>query len=313
MNTPGSALEEEAGGVSKAKDHERLSNRLAQLLSRLYQGEHLQVADLALEFGVTPRTLQRDLARIGHILPIRRINGAYQLAPDVPRPQALRELQRFADVSGLQGLYPRIDSHLVQELTKGPNASALHVHGPQYEDIGPRARLFDQIEQAVKRRQRISFIYTKTDGHKTVDVAPYQFINHSGIWYLAAVDGHRLKAYSLTKISRLLISPQTFERQLSIEQQLREEDGIWLNRQKTDVLLHIAAPAADYFRRRKLIAGQRIDRELPDGGLIVACRVAHPNQVLPLVRYWLPNARILSPGHLQAELEQSLRQYLETR
>jgi predicted DNA-binding transcriptional regulator YafY len=312
MRTLGSALEK-SSGTTQAKDHERLSNRLAQLLDRLYQGEQLHLADLALEFGVTLRTLQRDLARIGQILPVQRTGGAYQLAPDRPRPQALRELQRFAEASGLQGMYPRFDSQMIQELTKGPGTSALQVHGPQYEEIRPRARLFDQIEQAIKRCRRISFVYTKTDGTKTVEAAPYQFINHSGIWYLAAVDGNRLKAYSFGKIDRLLVSDEVFARDATIEKQLREEGDIWLNEKKVTVVLEIKKEATQYFMRRPLIDGQILERKLDDGSIIISGKAAHPNQILPIVRYWIPNARIISPEWLEDELDKQLQIYLERR
>lgn len=301
----------EAGYTSpQPADHDRLSHRLSHMLARLYQGAVLNLPALADEFGVSVRTLQRDLARIGHILPLEKTPDGYQLDPYQPRPQTLRELEHFANASGLEGLYPRFDTQLVQELRKGRRNATLRVQGPQYEDVKARTELFNQLERAIQQRQRVSFVYAKDDGPKTVDVAPYQFINHSGVWYLAAVDGDRLKAYSFSKISRLLTSPDTFDRQPHIEQQLLEEDGIWLNRQKIEVTLHILKPAANYFRRRPLIAGQKIERELSDGSLIVSGRVAHANQILPIVRYWIPNLLILNPEKLQQDLNNMLLAYL---
>jgi hypothetical protein len=72
----------------------------------------------------------------------------------------------------------------------------------------------------------------------------------------------------------------------------------------------VAQPAAGYFQRRKLISGQKIEKTLEDGGLIVSGTIAHPNQILPIVRYWIPSVRIISPEGLQAELEGQLRAYL---
>jgi len=63
--------------------------------------------------------------------------------------------------------------------------------------------------------------------------------------------------------------------------------------------------------RRKLIANQVIEKELEDGGLIVSMKVGHENQVLPIVRYWIPHIRVISPEGLQKELEKDLRKYLE--
>ena len=44
-----------------AGTHETLVHRLAQMLIRLNQGEKLDPAQLADEFGVNLRTIQRDL------------------------------------------------------------------------------------------------------------------------------------------------------------------------------------------------------------------------------------------------------------
>jgi predicted DNA-binding transcriptional regulator YafY len=96
-------------------------------------------------------------------------------------------------------------------------------------------------------------------------------------------------------------------------QTLVNEDDIWLNPDKIEVVLKVAREAADYFKRRKLIANQVIEKELEDGGLIVSCKVAHQNQILPLVRYWLPSIRVISPEGYQAVLETELNAYLTAK
>ena len=78
-----------------------------------------------------------------------------------------------------------------------------------------------------------------------------------------------------------------------------------------EVVLLISKDVAPFFQRRKLIANQVIEKQLADGGLLIATTVGHANQVLPIVRYWLPHIRIVSPEALQHELEQSLRNYLQ--
>ncbi len=65
--------------------------------------------------------------------------------------------------------------------------------------------------------------------------------------------------------------------------------------------------------RRRLIANQEIEKELEDGGLIVSAMVGHLNQVLPIVRYWIPHIRIISPEGLQAEMESELAEYLKRK
>lgn len=68
---------------------------------------------------------------------------------------------------------------------------------------------------------------------------------------------------------------------------------------------------AGYFKRRKLIANQVIEKELEDGGVIISAKVGHINQVVPIVRYWIPHIRIISPEGLQAEMESEISSYLK--
>ena len=139
---------------------------------------------------------------------------------------------------------------------------------------------------------------------------PYKLVNQGGIWYLAATDNGQLKSYAFTKIDRLLVGPDTFVPDPAIHQVLAEEDSVWLNLRKAEVVLKVAPAAAGYFLRRKLIDGQKAVKELEDGGLIVSGRIAHPNQILPIVRYWIPNVKVISPEGLQTELDSQLRAYL---
>ena len=68
---------------------------------------------------------------------------------------------------------------------------------------------------------------------------------------------------------------------------------------------------AGYFKRRKLIANQVIEKELADDGLLISAKVGHQNQVLPIIRYWIPHIRIISPDSWQQDLEQGIRDYLQ--
>jgi predicted DNA-binding transcriptional regulator YafY len=159
----------------------------------------------------------------------------------------------------------------------------------------------------------VAFEYRKDEGLVPYEgVAPYKLVNLKGIWYLAARDGEKLKTFSFAKIERVRMLETRFEADSDIEKKLVEEDGIWMGEEKREIVLKVAKEVAGYFKRRKLIANQVIEKELEDGGLIVSAKVGHPNQVLPIVRYWVPHLRIISPEGLQAELERELARYVES-
>jgi predicted DNA-binding transcriptional regulator YafY len=167
------------------------------------------------------------------------------------------------------------------------------------------------MEQAIVARHHVSFDYQKDKGTKHyAAVAAFKLVNHKGIWYLAGRDADRLKTFAFGKIEHLRQLDSQFELDPAIDKTLAEEDGIWLGEKKKEIVLKVASAVAGYFKRRKLIANQVIEKELEDGGLIVSAKVGHPNQVLPIARYWIPHIRIISPEGLQEELEAQLMGYL---
>ena len=224
---------------------------------------------------------------------------------------SMADVERFASLAGLQGLHPRLSTDFLRDMLDSRIQNALLVRGHNYEDLHGKEQMFEQLKSAIEQTRTIGFEYSKPDGAKMVEPAhPYKLVNQDGIWYLAAMDAGKLKSYAFSKIDRLLVLPDTFTPDPAVVQKLNEEDSIWLNLQKTEVVLKVAKPAAGYFERRKLIGGQKIEKTLADGGLIVSGSIAHPNQILPIVRYWIPHIHVISPEGLQADLENQLRAYL---
>lgn len=283
----------------KTSDHDTFGFRLIQILKKLNQGDKLAPKALAEEFNVSLRAIQRDLKERFAFLKLEKTSGFYHLYPAFLGKLSLRDVEHFAHLAGLSGLFFSGTDDFLRELFDARVQTALLVKGHQYEDLDGKENSFRQLEQAILARRKISYDYRKPEGPKTyADVEPYKLVNRDGIWYLAGKDGDKLKAFTFAKIERLQISDADYVADPAVEKTLAAEDDIWLNDKKLEVVLKIAAAVADYFKRRKLVANQVIEKELEDGGLIVSSKVAHINQILPTVRQWIPHIRIISPDGL---------------
>lgn len=292
--------------------HDTLVYRLAQMLVKLNQGEKLNPQALADEFGVNLRTIQRDLNVRFAYLPLQKTDGYYHLDPTFLGKLSTKDVDRFAGLAGVRGLFPSLSDDFLRDIFDARIQAAVMVKGHNYENMAGKEAAFRSLEQAIVGRQHIAFDYQKDSGLKSYSgVAPFKLINHKGIWYLAARDGEKLKAFSFAKIENLRVLESRFPADPDIDKQLAEEDGIWLSDDKKEIVLKIDCEVAGYFKRRKLIANQVIEKELEDGGLIISAKVGHPNQVVPIVRYWIPHIRIISPEGLQAEMEKELTEYLK--
>lgn len=295
-----------------AGTHDTLVYRLSMMLVKLNQGEKLDPQDLADEFGVNVRTIQRDINERFAYLPLQKAGAKYHLDPSFLGKLTTRDIERFASLAGVRGLFPSLSDEFLRDIFDSRIQSALLIKGHNYESLTGKEQAFRQLEQAIIARRHISFEYSKQEGNKHYEsVAPFKLMNHKGIWYLAARDDAKLKTFSFSKIESLTQLDTSFDLDPSIDKSLSEEDGIWFGEEKKEVVLKIAHDVAGYFKRRKLIANQVIEKELEDGGLIISAKIGHVNQILPIVRYWIPHIHIISPAALQAELESEIRDYIE--
>ncbi len=287
-----------------------LAMRLSEILRRLSSGDELCPRHLANELSVDVRTIQRDLReRFAH-LGLVKSAGRYRLADGEPGRLGPRQAARLAEIAGLAGISEVPGARLL-DIVRSATDNPFQILGTPYEDLRHKQYDFQLLEQAIRGRLEVAFRYAKEAGEKDyAHVKPYRLVNNVGLWYLAAVDAEKIKAFTFSKIRLIRISKTTFERSIRTERILDGEDSVWLTENKTRVDLIVSPGVASYFLGRRILPGQKIERRLGDGGLMVSARIAHPDQILPLIRQWIPHIRVESPASLQTRLEDQLYAYL---
>lgn len=294
------------------RTHDTLVYRLSQMLIKLNQGEKLIPNELADEFGVSIRTIQRDLNVRFSYLPLERVSGAYVLSKSFLGQFNMEDIKSFAELAGISGLFPSLTRSTLQSIFDYRLNSAFLVKGHSYEDLSGKEQYFELLEKAIINNNEISFLYNSSGVNKSYScVQPYKLINNKGIWYLAVKESGKLKTFVFTKIQGMKLLQNKFEPDLEIMKHISEDKGVWIKTKSIEIVLRIDSQVASYFKRRELIANQVIDKELEDGSLILSTKVGHINQVLPIVKYWIPNIQIISPEYMKTQLQMELSNYLE--
>ncbi|CAM4088516.1 helix-turn-helix transcriptional regulator [Acinetobacter pragensis] len=293
-----------------ASTHERLAERLANILTKLNVGHQLAVAELAQEFQVSTRTIERDFDRLNSYLPlIQNLNTKkYSLDPVYLGRFKLQDIQNFAQLSGISELYPSLDMSFLRGLLDERASQIFSAKGYYYENAQEFAEHFQVFAEAIHQRNTISFIYNGIQR----SVKPYRLIHYQGNWYLAAVQKAELRSFRLSKIGKVeKHALDLFSHDPVILSQLEDEEGIWFGTEKQDIIFSVRPEVAHYFKQRKLLPEQNIEEEDSTGALMIRCQIRHEMQLLPLVRYWIPYIKIIHPAHYQEKLEKGLRQYLQ--
>lgn len=294
-----------------ASTHERLAERLARILTKLNVGYQLRAAELAAEFQVSIRTIERDFDRLGSYLPLLQDEQKrYYLEPSYLGRFKLQDIQTFAQLSGISELYPALDMSFMRELLDERANQVFSAKGYYFEDAKQFAKHFKLLASAIYKRQQVELQYSD----QLRIIKPYRLIHHHGIWYLVGVDQDKLRTYRLSQVQQLkLVSKaESFAHDPEILKMLADEDSIWFGQQKQQVLIRVQPEVTVFFEERRLFPEQRIEQEAETGELVISCQIRHEMQLLPLVRYWLPYVKIIEPIHFQQKLEQDLQGYLRS-
>lgn len=286
---------------------EKLAWRLAHIIAILHQGDALNKHQLAEQFDVDVRTIERDLGERLQNIAERNASGGWQLTQGARSTIPARQLGDYAQLTGTQNLFPNTGLRfLLEQLQIPPNDHPLRTYPVSNEDLRHQTQAFDQLQAAIQKRNQCRFDYKG----KARQAQPYRLIHKNGIWYLSAVESGRLKNFSVSLITALEMDEgSNFTPDPAHHAYINTQDDVWFTSKATEVLLRVAPEVAHYFTRRALLPQQQC-RADADGSLLVSAQINHPNQLLPVVRYWLPHVRIVRPVDWHETLVSEMRQAL---
>ena len=176
---------------------EKLAWRLSHIIARLHQGDAIDKHQLAREFDVDVRTIERDLNERLDGIAERNEKGQWQLTHGARSTIPANQLNDYARLAGVDKLFPNTSlSYLLEQLGRPATPHPLHVKPLPAEDLSAHRLAFEQLEIAIQARSSCSFTYKG----KARQVEPYRLIHKNGVWYLAAAEAGRLKNFSVALI-----------------------------------------------------------------------------------------------------------------
>lgn len=287
---------------------EKLAQRLSHIISRLHQGDILEKRQLAQDLQVNVRTIERDLGERLYGIAEQNADGCWQLVSTSRSSIPSKHLHGYARMSGTEHLFPDNSlDYLLGQLEIPEQQRTTHVQAIAHEDLRARTEVFFQLQTAIEQKNPCHFEYKD----KARTVQPYKLIHKNGVWYLAAEEGAKLKNFSIALIKGLQVDAAShFVPKRIHKEYISAKDDVWFTEDTTEVLLRIAPEVAHYFLRRPLLPHQQ-QRQDSDGSLLVTTQINHIDQLLPVVRYWLPHVFIVTPKTWHAELVAGLEQALQ--
>ncbi|EBE0257574.1 WYL domain-containing protein [Salmonella enterica subsp. enterica serovar Panama] len=203
--------------------HERLADRLTQIIRRLFAGENLNMRHLAEEFGVSVRTLRRDLRERLTGLDLEYNDGHCRLVTADSAGQRERSGLTLARQSVMEALFPGLDLRLAGALLDETEHSPCCIWPPVALTAGSFTGIFSHLVTAINRRNRISLL---AKGQRCECLAPYRLICLERNWYLTGELWNDIAVFPLAEIQNVAVLADTYTRNETISRLTRHPNFI---------------------------------------------------------------------------------------
>jgi predicted DNA-binding transcriptional regulator YafY len=174
------------------------------------------------------------------------------------------------------------------------------------ENISDQLHNISQLEEAIVSKYTITCLYDFSTSKKKLELKPLKIANFDGFWYLIALDARndKLKKYHLKSISNINLLTTQFRTTKKLEVSLDNAINIWFEPEHDpmEVELLLDAHAAKILKRKPIARSQRTLEEYRDGSVEISIMITHEMEILPIVKYWIPHIKIISPKALQERL-----------
>ena len=297
-------------------DHDKMFSRLISMMEILIRDKSTSVNEFAEMYNVDKRTIYRDIERLS-FFPLELRNGivyieeSYDLVrPDLNNSELLVTELALSAFNGVDKVTDKKLHSIRAKLTNPLYFNPYNIKPEGYEEMNMNSEIANKIEDAIAKRN-----LSKVTSNDIVSVVqPYKVVAFDGIWYLLAKDvaDKKIKTYLVSHIQEFRASAKVFStKYVDINAILENVHTAWFEDGNSfSVKVKVKKEIAHYFKLKKHLTSQEIEKENSDGSLIVTFSVSSDEDVDNLIKAWLPHIEVISPARFRKRLIGELEEYV---
>jgi len=299
-------------------------SRLFEIIYILLNKNTVTAKDLAAQFGVSTRTIYRDVDILSLAgIPVyteKGKGGGISLLPNfVLNKSILSESEQNEILTALHGL-----SHIKTEEANGVlsrlstifNKTAANWLEVDFSDWSYANDFFADFKIAILERRVAAFDYYNTNGEKTFRrVEPLQLWFKSKAWYVKAfcLTKMGMRLFKLTRVKNLVVTDEYFyERDLLSSESNVDAAASEHNNKKEcmDITIKLRIMPEMTYRVYDDFDEDMIEKQA-DGSFIATATYPEDNWVYAYVLSYGEHAEVLEPPHLREIISAKARRILE--
>jgi len=301
-----------------ARDYDAILTRLIDILTKLSNGELYNTKELASEYNVSVRTIQKDIYERLCSYPIEKDSaGKFKFIDGFSLNKSTLNTEEMLLVSlslsqFKNSKYFKKSSNTVLKKLLYPKFINPYYIKNYFEPIEKDSLLHTQLKEVIKTKEIIEIFFD----NNSVIIHPYKIANFDGFWDLFAKDikDNKIKTYPLYKIKKIKhLNKKFYVKDEEIEKLLNQNvHSSWFEDGQTwDVIVLVKQNIAHYFKRKKFLQSQKILKEYKNGDLKILFKVSHDEDIDNIIKSWLPDIYVLEPLNYKQQIKDELENYLK--
>lgn len=297
-------------------DYDKTLFRLTNIIAKLYNGAKLTNSELAEEFNVSTKTIQRDFTKLVALYPIYKDGRKWCLQNDFQFNEKL-SIEDDITLKLLSNVSKSFDKSFSQRADKLLQRVNENIHSPIYtkielENISNKLSEINEIEIAINNSQTIKFTYLRDENYFDVELEPYKIVNFEIFWYLIGKNKGILKKYYLQNIFDIELLDKKYRVSKKALKSIENALNIWFNEDENiKVKLLIDKSIMKYFQRKPISKTQRLVEFDKNENMIITVDISNENEIIPIIKYWLPNIKVIEPKELNMKIKKEIEKFLK--
>jgi len=179
--------------------------------------------------------------------------------------------------------------------------------------------LLKDLENAIHHKRYIKVIYNTLSGTQEFNLKPYKIVFINENFYLASENTDERFKFTMLRLSQiesLELLKEQFHHNPDIKdfiKQLQTPFPLYkpnFREHLIKVLIHVDKDKAKFFKLKKYLPSQNIEKENADTSLLVSFQVSQEREMEELIKKWIPYVKVIEPLSLKEKIESELKQYL---
>jgi predicted DNA-binding transcriptional regulator YafY len=307
---------------TRKKEYDKKIFRLMYMLNSFESKGKISVKELAKEFQVSERTVQRDLDLLNRTgFPLTYAGrGCHSFVEGFSLKRSMVSSEEASLLSFLYEIAKSLGSdfedsfsNILKKVLYQDTESAFYAKIPEGIKLGKATPLAKELENAIIETKKVELYYERDKEEKWLNVDPLKIVFFDGFWYLVCrvSDKDWIIKLRLEHIKKLKVLDKHFKILKNLKAMLDESVNVWFSEKRDKrILVKVSKDIARFFKQKKYLPMQEITKENKDGSLLVQAKVCQYMEAIPAILRWLPHVQVLEPKEVKEDIDTRVKEYM---